>query len=564
MNKSIITQNIQSLVTSLELTIEKLTAIISENQIYSEEQIDKQITLLQIKLEDDDNYKKASSKFDNLKSLLQQLRSEKNSLKLLINDVEFKNSFLNQQIDINNSSLSLEQKDIESLADCLNGSSNDEEISQLIKQKREKIEEIKEKINNFLEQIKVNDADIDFYKRKLESITLEEENYLYLIDQTEEVVVDETKKENDIKKLNRFLSIKNILVEVKTLKLIEEQLLSMCEYLENNRVNMEIINGKVGEFKAQLKKVNLELEFFINSINVNDLNAEKEVISKRVASKDGYVLNEVEKEDLYDQIASLQLAITVEENNSKFDEGVLIEYNYALEMLQSEVNAKELEYKMVEKYVNELRVKKAYFYNEYSQSQVDDINKEIKKNEKKLDNIKKLLDRFRQYKKDIENSITFVKKKRKSSDFLKDSKQSDLIAIKDVIVNGVTSKYNLTEDKQEILYIEFMNKLLDFSNYLLGQDYIKRLDELTLETIDPFVSVVGFYPYEHLDLIYSPEFLNFARNAIIRKLDEDVMRPEVYIEELNSQGIKVVKFGKSLKTMEDSYEMSKQVRLINE
>jgi len=564
MNKTIIIKNIQSLITSLELTIEKLAAIMGENKIYSEEQINKQITLLQIKLADDDNYKKVSSKVSDYEALLERTRREKDDLKSLINNVEAKNEILNQQKDLNNSILSFEQKELESLANRLDGSSNDEEISQSIKQKREKIESIKKKINALLEKIKANDADIDFYKKKLDALNLEEENYLSLIEQTPEFIIDELKKENDIKELNRFLNIEDLFAELKILSSVKEQLSSLYEYLENNRVNMNLVNSKVEEFKEQFRKINVVVEFFAKSINVDDLDVEKIVISKRINSQDGYLLNESEREDLYNRIASLQLSIAVDEDNARNDERRLKEYNRELDMLQKYIERNKTSHNEIGNIVRSLEVKKAYFYKEYSQSQIDDINKEIKKNKKKMDEIAKKIYDYRQHKQAIESCITFIKKKMKSNNSLRGSKQTELADAKDSLFNGVTTRYSLGEDRQKLLYIDFMNKLLEFANYLLGQDYIKRLDELTLETIDPFVSVVGFHEYEHLDLIYSPEFISAARNAIIRKLDEEVMRPEVYIEWLNSQDINVSKFGAPPKTMEESPEISKTVRFVNE
>jgi len=564
MNKTIIIKNIQSLITSLELTIEKLAAIMGENKIYSEEQINKQITLLQIKLADDDNYKKVSSKVSDYEALLERTRREKDDLKSLINNVEAKNEILNQQKDLNNSILSFEQKELESLANRLDGSSNDEEISQSIKQKREKIESIKKKINALLEKIKANDADIDFYKKKLDALNLEEENYLSLIEQTPEFIIDELKKENDIKELNRFLNIEDLFAELKILSSVKEQLSSLYEYLENNRVNMNLVNSKVEEFKERFRKINVVVEFFAKSINVDDLDVEKIVISKRINSQDGYLLNESEREDLYNRIASLQLSIAVDEDNARNDERRLKEYNRELDMLQKYIERNKTSHNEIGNIVRSLEVKKAYFYKEYSQSQIDDINKEIKKNKKKMDEIAKKIYDYRQHKQAIESCITFIKKKMKSNNSLRGSKQTELADAKDSLFNGVTTRYSLGEDRQKLLYIDFMNKLLEFANYLLGQDYIKRLDELTLETIDPFVSVVGFHEYEHLDLIYSPEFISAARNAIIRKLDEEVMRPEVYIEWLNSQDINVSKFGAPPKTMEESPEISKTVRFVNE
>lgn len=561
MNKSVLLTNIQNIMTSLQLTIGKLDSLIAKDKSYYKEQIQKQITLLQVKLQDDNNYRVISSKSNSLETLIEEIQSEKNILKNLIEKVGIRTSYLNQKIDKNNSMLSYEQREIEALANGLNMTDNDEATLMRIKQKRVKLTKLKNEINSILDEIKINDDSIDLYNKKIRSLDVKEAEYSKELESVSVLIVDENKKNKDVSKLNRFLSIRDFISSVKSLDDIYLSLEELYDYLNDNRVDSDFVATKLEKMKAKISLIIKQVVYFVNLTNLDELSAEKSIITERIVSKNGYVLNDSEREMIYDEIASLQLAISLSESESKFDENVLEEYRNSLDKLDNEIELKTRERSLLQMEANDLVLKKNYFFNEYAQGQTDDISREIKRVQKQVDSIGKTLEKYIKIKTDVENTITFIKKKRKSSDVLRESKISDLRNIRETAFSRPTSKYNLNEDKQELIYMEFIVELIDFANYLLSQDYAKRLEDIPLETIEPFVSVVGFYKYDNLEVLYSDDFIMEARDTMEKMLSDEVIKPEDYIDELKLQGLTVLKFGKSLKSMEETKEVDKSVRL---
>lgn len=559
MNKKVILDNIQKLITNLNIAIESLESIIKLDKSYSKEQIEKEIVLLQVRLQDDNNYQIVSSKSNSLKTLIKSVQSERNTLRRLIGATEFRNSFLNQKIDKNNSVLSFEQREIEALANSLNMSDNDEEILAIIKQKRTKIVELKAEVTSYLGQINLNDEDIQFYLKKVASLDIEEDKYTKELESLAILVIDETKKGKDINKLNKFLLIKDFYERIFELESVLQDLASLQEYLINNGIDAILVEQKIDELKENISKIVNEVSYFVKSLDINELNKEKNVINERITSKNGYVLNDSERELVYDEIANLQLDISLDDNISSFDDSVLSEYNITIDKLKQDIEGKITECDLLQNIINELVSKKIYFFKEYSQTQIDDIDKEIRKKEKQLENLKRVIEKYLKSKTDIENTITFIKKKKKSNDLLKESRKTDLRNMKDFAFAIPTSRYNLNEDKKEILYIDLFAHLIDFANSLVNQDYVKKLDEINME--DPYLSVVGFYKYDNLEVLYSSEFIMKARKTMEEKLNADVFTPENVIEDLSLQDITVIKYGKPLKTMEEDKIVDKTVRL---
>lgn len=561
MNRTIMHNNVQNLITSLNLTIEKFSSIIAINNSYSKEQINKQIILLQLRLQSDENYRIVSNKRNNLEVLISNVQSERNNLKRSISCIELMISDLNCQIDKNNSILSFEQRDIEALANSLDIEENQEEILQYINRKKTKVKELKEQIKSKTLQIQEQQKYISIYNERISILEAKEVEYKEELDVLPKLEVDENKREKDINKLNRFISIKNVLEKIESLVAIRDNLLSIMRRLEDSRVDMTIINQEVEKLTNDVNKINSELSYFVRTVNLSELDTEKRVISDRITSKNGYVLTDSEREIIYDVIASLQLSIFSDDNNAVFDDVTLSEYNQIMDKLKKEITIKETECDLIQNSINELEIKKNYFFEEYGQTQIDDINKEIKKKQKQLENLRRLIEKYIKGKITVEDIIASIKKKRKSSDLLKENKKSDLRNIRELAFNRPTSKYNLNEDRQDLIYIELIGYLIDFAKYLLSQNYAKKLEDITLETIEPFVTVVGFYKFDRLDLIYSDEFVTKARDTMEKKLSQEVLKPEDFIDNLSSQGITVVKYGKSLKTMEETKEMNKTVRL---
>lgn len=561
MSRTVMRNNIQNLITSLNLTIEKFHSIPGLNDKDGKDQIHKQIILLQLRLQSSEFYRIISTKKSNLDVLISNVQSERNNLRRSIACIELMISELNCQIDKSNSILSFEQKDIEALANSLDIEENPEEILQYINKKKAKVKELKEQIKSKTLQIQEQQQYISIYNTRISILDTKEAEYLKEISATPKVEVDENKRERDINKLNRFTIIENFLEKVEQLVLIRDELVSILRNLDTSCPDMNQVSKHVDCLNADMDKVYNELHYFVKGINVSELKTEKRIISDRIISKNGYVLTDSERELTYDVISSLQLSILADDNNAVFDDVTLSEYNQVMDKIKNEITVKETECDLIQKNINELEVKKNYFFEEYSQSQIDDINKEIRKKEKQLENLKRLIEKYLKGKFAVEEIVASIKKKKKNSDLLKESKKSDLRVIRELAFNRPTSKYSLNEDRQDLIYIDLIEHLFEFANHLLNQNYTKRLQDITLETIEPFVNVIYFYKYDHLDLIYSDEFVTRVRETIDKKLSQETLKPEDFIDDLSSQGITVVKYGKSLKTMEETKEMNKSVRL---
>lgn len=554
MNKSVLLTNIQNIMTSLQLTIGKLESLIAKDKSYSLEQINKQITLLKVRLQDDTNYRRISKETNYMEMSIKKIPGERNTLKRLINDVEFRSSFLRKQIDKNNSMLSYEQREVETLANSL----DDEEIVRRIKEKSVKISELKSDISAILEELKVNDSDIQRYNEKIRDLDEKEEKFSRDL---ASLYVDEKKKSKDINKLNRFLSIRDLISYINSLNDIYLALEDLRDFLKNNRVDANLVTTQVEKMKAKMSIIISQVVYFVNSTSLDELNAEKSIINERIVSNDGYVLSDIEREMVYDEITNLELAISLNESDANLDENIIEAYRRSIDNLDSEIRLEIRQRNLLQMEVNDLVLKKNYFFNEYTQGQTDDINREIRRLQKQIDNIEKNKDNYIKIRNEIETAITFIKKKRKGLDTLIESKNSDLKNVRETAFNRPTSKYNLNEDKQELIYIDFVFELIDLSNYILSQDYTKRLEDIPVETIEPFVSVVDFYKYDNLEVLYSDEFVTQARNTVEKMLSAEVIKPEDFINELKAQGLNVPKFGKSLKSMDKTKEIDKSVRL---
>jgi len=559
MNKKIMLDNIKKLITSLEITIENLESIIGLDKSYSKEQVDKEVILLQIRLQDDSNYQIVSSQSKSLKTLIKSVQSERNTLRRLIGATEFRNSFLNQQIDKNNSILSFEQREIEALANSLNMSDNDEEIYAIIKQKRIKIAELKKEVALYLEQVGSNDEGIQSYLKNISDLDVKEAELIKELESSINLEVDENRRGKDINKLNKFLLIKDFYDQISELEFILQQLYSLQEYLINNRIDAILVEQKLDEIKENISVIVSGVTYFAKALDIRELQRERNVINDRINSKNGYVLNDSERELVYDEIASLQLSISLDDSISSFDDIVLSEYTASVDKLKQDIEGKMVECDLLQNIINELVSKKLYFFKEYSQTQIDDIDKEIRKKEKQLENLKRVIEKYMKSKTDIETAITFIKKKKKSNDILKESRKTDLRNMKEFAFARPTSKYNLNEDKKEVLYIDLFAHLIGFATDFINQDFIKKLDEINME--DPYLSVVGFYKYDNLEVLYSKDFIMKARKTMEEKLNEDVVTTESVIEDFMLQGLTVSKYGRSLKTMEEEKTVDKTVRL---
>ena len=561
MNKNILLTNIQNFMTSLQLTIGKLDSLVAKDKSYSESQIDKQITLLQVKLQDDNNYNCISSEVDVLNTLIEEVQSEKNVLRNLIGKVGIRNAYLEQKEDKNNSLLSYNQRKIEELAPNLEIAEKAELTLKLINERKDIISKLKEQINVILEEIRINNDSIELYNKKIKELDTKEEEYSKDSDSLSNKVVNINEKNEDIRQLNRFSGIRDLISSINILNAVYFSLQELRDFLKNNRIDTTLVANEVEKMKAKIAIIIRQVMYFINSNNLKELENEKSVINERITSGNGYVLSDSEREMIYDEIASLQLSIALNESDSIFDENVLEEYRVSISKINKEIDHKVNERTIYQTEVNRLVLEKNSFFNEYSQERVDAINKEIKRVQKQIDDIDKKIQKYIKNKTDIESAITFVKKKRKNSESLKEIKVLDLKNIRQNDFSKPTTKYSLNDDKQQLMYIDFIIELVNFGNYLLSQDYIKRLEDIALETIEPFVSVVDFYKYDNLDAIYSGEFMIKARETIGKMLSDEIVKPEDIVSELKSQGISVVKYGKSLKSMEETKEIEKSVRL---
>lgn len=558
MNKKVLLENLNNIMNSMKKTISSFESILASNEKYSLEQIEGEIALLQVKLQNDNNYKKVSQDCKRVEVLLRNNELQQDSLVAIIGCPEIDIKALGQEIDEVNDKISSEQKEIEALANGLAIADNPEEVKKLIDDKISKIAELKLFIEEKTKEINNKSDEIKFYKNKIEELKVKEQEY---IDELSSIQAElEKQKSKDINKLNRFLSVRDCVISLNSLNSLYLEFVTIRELLNNSRIDMNLVESKIDNVRSEFIKFINEIMYFVNLINLEELKEEKEKINDRVVSKNGYVLSAQEREDVEKEMANLELAISLYDNIESFDSVVISSYANQKDFLKNEIDDKVFNCDYLQNQVNYLSNKNLLNYMNHSQSEFDSVSKEIKTNEQKVKNIRKINDKYEQRRLEMDNILTFVKKKMKGTEFLRENKVTELKNVREISFSRPTSKYDLSEDKKELTYIELIFMLVQFSNDVLRRDYIKQIDSIGIEK-EPIYNVDSFYMYENLALLYEDDFIMKARENMEKMLTEEVLSPEDVVNELNLQGVTVKSFGKSLKTMEETKEAAKTIVL---
>ena len=209
--------------------------------------------------------------------------------------------------------------------------------------------------------------------------------------------------------------------------------------------------------------------------------------------------------------------------------------------------------------INRLMLTKSYFINENSQSQNDSIDKEIKSQSKLTEN-GKFMEKLIGYKLNIKNAVSSIKKVRKDGDSFKTLLESKLSLKIENLSKNKTSRYSLDEDKKDLLMLELVIQMFEFINSIIDKKYLQRLDDIEQETYDPFIEILSFSEYENLGMLYSREFIDMAKDSMERmiRFGNVEQKSALFMKSLNDQGIRVVRYGKSLQTMEKQMEQVKE------
>ena len=554
MNKGVLIANIQKIMTNIQQTIEDLTSMISKEKCYSKKQFEKYVDLLSVKIQDDDNYKSISTEFSNLSLLLKRLQSERITLKKLIADVEFDIYSLGSQVEDKKTFKSEQQREYEILADSLNISDNDEQIYSIMKDKEIKINEIQKQIDEILKEIDNKKYSLDQYNREVKSIETKENVYLNDLNNLNNYTIDENDKNRDINTLNILNKLINVLDTMDSLIEINNILEYLIDYLGSREASKNIVDEKIAYIKTIVAKINGVMLEFIGAINLDECFSVKETIISKLNDKNSYLLNEKERRERSLEISNLEFDISLCQSECVSDEQTLIDYSHRIDKINDSIEKINFQNSLLQGKIDDLNLKKAYFIKENSQIQTEEINKEIKRKQKKVDSNKKYIEKLIKFKIDIENAIKSIKKTIKNSETLKNDMQLVLREKKEMPFS--LNKYNLDDDKKQLLIIDFIIEMNNFANGLLKQNYLKKLDEVEVESYDPLVAVIGFYDYDNFKQLIDDEFVAKAKNAMEAMINVGNMSyiNNRFIRTLNLQGLKVTRYGKALRTMEKQAE----------
>ena len=161
-------------------------------------------------------------------------------MKKLIGDTQFRSSLLNQDISKHKSVLSYELNEIEALANSLDIADNDTEIFQMIKDKRNKTDNLKNVISRISSDIDENGRKISYYEQIISELDVKEQSYFSELDNLENYTVDENQRNKDIKKMNRFQNILDIINLRDILKDMHQDLSNLAEELSDEKTFVNI------------------------------------------------------------------------------------------------------------------------------------------------------------------------------------------------------------------------------------------------------------------------------------------------------------------------------------
>lgn len=563
MNKNVIITNIQKIITNVEQTIEDFSSIMSKEDSYSKGKIEKSINILKIKIENEDNYKINSNEYINLNLLIKKLQSEKISLKKIISDTEFEIYCLNLEIEQKTSIKSKVQRDYEILADSLNISENDEEIYKIMKEKENNLKNINSSINVLLMEIEDKKKNIERYNEEIKMVDIKEQSYRKDLENIESYTIDEESKSKDINQYNILNKMFNAISSIEQLKDIVTSLQQLIEYLGKREADIEYVNEQILNVKSYIAKTNGTILEYLAVINMEHLYKEKEILISKL--KDNNLLNEKERDNRQSEIKGMEFEISYYQSECTNDELNLIDYTHRIEKIEGDINKINFENKMLQSEIEQLNLKKIYFMNENSSSEKDEISKSIKRKQKKIENNKKDVEKLIKNKTDIENIIKSIKKSRKNSETRKNDIELVLRETKE-FNNEIVNKNDLSDHKKQILMIDIIIEFTKIADRFIRQNYLKILDEISVESLEPFIGVIGFYKYDKPSQLLDEQFMEKVKDsmATMIKCGSIGTQNDNFIRHLNLQGIKVIKFGKALKAMEETQIESEKLVKIGE
>lgn len=559
MNKNVLISNLMRIRTNIEKTIATLNSMTLKEPIYSKEQIEKNLNILKVKIEDDDNYKTVSTEYFLLKLMLKNINQTEFNYKNLIESLNSSLIPLHSKSNEIKTIISEEQRELEVLANSLDISFNDEQLYKLIQAKNNKILKLQDDLRELEKDIKEKKEEIDFYVGKIARLSSKKEKHQTDLSLLDEYDFSLESKNSDMIKLEMFEKLSEILSSLKVLNSILNKLDEAIEYINLREASIDVVNEKIENIKQLFEKLNSDLLRFIKTINISYYIDMKNRISKRLSNNESYLLSEDERSKNEKEISRLELAISLLQNDGTTDEAIADYYGARAIYLEDEYHIETINNKVLQNKINQLKLTKSYFISDSTQLQNDLIDKEIKLQTRKSTS-EKTFERLIGYKFDIKDAVKTIKKVRKDSDTLKGYLQDRLEQRKEMIANNSTSRYSLDEDKKDLLFIDFVVQIFEFVKQIMNKKYIQKLDEVEEETYDPFVEVIDFVDFDNVPILYTDEFVENVRKAMDRMITYGNLdhKNDLFIKFLNSEGVTVSRYGKSLKTMEQQIEQTKE------
>lgn len=375
------------LVTQFKQCIDLLKEIL---QNYSENDFLVEGKLLNEKLKNKDNYKIEAYKAKELSQTIIRIKEEKSTLEKLINDIKYKISILNADIEKRQETLSYIKNAIESL------DLTKEENVRIATEKTNTIKNIKIMINSSIKQLDLYNKDIDSYNEQIEELKEKENKYSKILE-TNVQGINNYERNKDQSKLYKIEDI------IKIYKLFN--LLKDCYYdLKDNSDDMRLINNL-----TSLKKIAKDL-----NIDLNFLNNEKDRIIKQLDDANSFCFDNEES-------TNLKSSIALYETYSRNDEQILLSYDHNIEVIDLELDNLKEQNINLQNQINSLDLQKI---STSSNKYYTILSKSIKNMERKIANNNKNIEKLLKTRMYAEFAISAVKKKKRSLDSLIENKRT--------------------------------------------------------------------------------------------------------------------------------------------
>ena len=558
MNKNVLLSNIMKIRTNIEKTISTLNSMVIKQPSYSKEQIEKNLNILKVKMQDDDNYKTLSTEYFLLKLMVRNTKQTEFNYKNLINSLNSNLIPLCSKANEFRTIISEEQRELEVLANSLDISGNDEQLYKLIQLKNSKILNLQEELKGIEKDIKDIKEETDFYVGKLSRLDSKLEKYNNDLEGLEEYDYSLENKNSDMMKLELLENLNNILAAFKILSSILNKLDETIEYINIRESSMEIVNEKMESIKELFGNLNFELLNFLKSINIGYYSDLKSEISKRLNNGNSYFLSEEERISNEKEISRLELAISLLQNDVTTDDAIVNYYDERVTYIEDEYHIEVINNRLLQNKINQLKLTKSYFLGD-AQVQNDSIDKEIKLQTRKKTQ-EKTLERLIGYKFDVKDAAKTIRKVRKDSENLKGYLQDKLEQRKELISKNSTSRYSLDEDKNDLLIVDFVMQMFSFAENFISKKFIQKIQSIEEETYDPFVEIMDFVDFDNIPVLYTEHFIEDVKKSIEHMITYGSLeqKSDLFIKYLNSEGVTVSRYGKSLKTMEEQLEKASE------